>query len=50
MNMNGNMQDMLRRLQSDPKAMVMHLINSGQVSNTVLQRIMPMIRNMNTTR
>ena len=69
MNMNGNMQEMLRRLQSDPKefiqragvnvpeemmndpkAMVMHLINSGQVSNPVLQRIMPMIRNMNTTR
>ena len=69
MNMNGNMQEMLRRLQSDPKefiqragvnvpeemmndpkAMVMHLINSGQVSNPVLQRIMPMIRNMSTTR
>lgn len=30
----------------DPKAMVMHLINSGQVSSPVLQRIMPMIRQM----
>ena len=66
MNMNPNMQDALRRLQSDPKtflqqagvnvpeemmndpkAMVMHLIQTGQVSNPVMQRIMPMIRQMN---
>lgn len=33
-------------LASDPKAMVMHLIQSGQVSNPMLQRIMPMIRSM----
>ena len=30
----------------DPKAMVQHLINSGQVSSPLLQRIMPMIRMM----
>ena len=30
----------------DPKQMVMHLINSGQVSGPALQRIMPMIRQM----
>ena len=33
-------------LAGDPKGMVMHLINSGQVSSPMLQRIMPMIRNM----
>ena len=33
-------------LMGDPKQMVMHLINSGQVSSPVLQRIMPMIRQM----
>lgn len=33
-------------MENDPKAMVMHLINSGQVSNPVLQRIMPLIRQM----
>ena len=69
MNMNYNVQDALRKLQSNPKeflqkagmnvpeemlnnpqAMVMHLIQSGQVSNPMLQRIMPMIQQMNTTR
>lgn len=33
-------------IKNDPKAMVLHLINSGQVSNPVMQRIMPMIRQM----
>ena len=33
-------------LYGDPKAMVMHLINSGQVSTPLLQRIMPMIQRM----
>ena len=33
-------------LSGDPEAMVMHLINSGQVSNPVLQKIMPMIQRM----
>ena len=33
-------------LAGNPQAMVMHLINSGQVSSPVLQRIMPMIRQM----
>ena len=34
-------------IMGDPKQMVMHLINSGQVSIPVLNRIMPMIRQMN---
>lgn len=65
MNMNGNMQNALRQLQSNPKeflqkagmnvpdemlnnpqAIVMHLIKTGQVNSPVLQRIMPMIRQM----
>ena len=33
-------------LMNDPQAIVMHLINSGQVSNPMLQNIMPMIRSM----
>ena len=33
-------------IMGDPKRMVMHLINSGQVSSPVLNRIMPMIRQM----
>ena len=33
-------------LMSDPKAMVQHLIMTGQVSSPMLQRIMPMIRQM----
>lgn len=33
-------------LAGDPKAMVMHLINSGQVGGQTMQRIMPMIRQM----
>lgn len=30
----------------NPQAMVMHLIQSGQVSSPMLQRIMPMIQKM----
>ena len=30
----------------DPKAMVQHLIMTGQVSNPMMQRIMPMIQRM----
>ena len=33
-------------LAGNPQAMVMHLINSGQVSNPILQKIMPMIQRM----
>ena len=33
-------------LSNDPKAMVMHLVQSGQIASPVLQRIMPMIRMM----
>ena len=33
-------------ISNDPKAMVMHLINSGQVGGPMLQRIMPMIRQL----
>ena len=35
---------------NNPQAMVMHLIQTGQVNSPALQRIMPMIRNMNTNR
>ena len=31
---------------NNPQAMVMHLINSGKVSNPLMQMVMPMIRNM----
>ena len=33
-------------LANDPKAMVQHLIMTGQVSNPLLQKIMPMIQRM----
>lgn len=33
-------------LMNNPKQMVMHLINSGQVGGPALQRVMPMIRQM----
>ena len=65
----GNMQDELRKLQSNPKefiqkagvnvpeeimnnpqAMVMHLIQTGQVSSPTLQRILPMLKQMGTIR
>ena len=63
--MNNNMQEMLRRIQTnpkefiqragknvpdeilnDPKAIVMHLINTNQVSGPLAQTIIPMIRSM----
>lgn len=33
-------------MMGDPQAMVMHLIQTGQVSNPVMQRVLPMIRQM----
>ena len=33
-------------LANDPKAMVQHLIMTGQISNPMLQRIMPMVQRM----
>jgi len=33
-------------LAGNPQAMVQHLIQSGQVSNPMLQRIMPMMRQL----
>ena len=33
-------------MAGNPQAMVQHLIQSGQVSNPMLQRILPMIRQM----
>ena len=33
-------------IANDPKAMVQHLIMTGQVSNPLLQRIMPMVQRM----
>ena len=33
-------------LANDPKSMVQHLIMTGQVSNPMLQRIMPMVQSM----
>lgn len=33
-------------LSKDPKAMVQHLIMTGQISNPMLQRIMPMVQRM----
>lgn len=35
-----------QNLANDPRGMVMHLIQSGQVSNPMLQKIMPMIQRM----
>ena len=67
--MNYNVQEALRKLQSNPRefiqragmnvpeeilnnpqAIVMHLINTNQVGGPILQRIMPMINQMNTSR
>ena len=33
-------------LANDPKGIVMHLLNSGQIRGSLAQRIMPMIRMM----
>lgn len=38
--------DIPEDLAGDPKAMVMHLINSGQIKSPMLQQIMPRIRQM----
>ena len=35
-----------QEMVNDPKAMVQHLIMTGQVSSPMLQRIMPMIQKM----
>ena len=35
-----------QNLAGNPQAMVQHLIQSGQVSNPMLQKIMPMIQRM----
>ena len=33
-------------LANDPKAMVQHLIMTGQISNPMLNRIMPMVQSL----
>ena len=38
--------DVPQELLNDPKAMVQQLINSGKVSNPMLQMVMPMIKRM----
>lgn len=38
--------DIPPEIANDPKAMVQHLIMTGQVSSPMLQRIMPMIQRM----
>ena len=38
--------DIPEEMMNDPKAMVMHLINTGQVKGQALQQVMPMIRQM----
>ena len=35
-----------QNLAGNPQAMVQHLIQTGQVSNPMLQKIMPMIRQL----
>ena len=35
-----------QELANDPKAMVQHMIMTGQVPNPLLQRIMPMVQRM----
>ena len=35
---------------NNPQAIVMHLLQTGQVNGPMAQRIMPMIQNMNTMR
>ena len=35
-----------QEIAGDPKAMVQHLIMTGQISNPLLQKIMPMIQRM----
>ena len=38
--------DIPENLANDPQAMVMHLVNTGQVKAPMLQRIMPLIQRM----
>lgn len=38
--------DIPTELSNDPQAMVQHLIMTGQVANPLLQKVMPMIRQM----
>ena len=38
--------DAPQEIMNDPQKMVMHLINSGKVSNPVLQMVMQMIQKM----
>ena len=38
--------DIPQELMGNPQAMVMHLIQSGQVGGPAMQRILPMIRQM----
>ena len=42
----GKGYDLPDNLACDPKAMVQHLIMTGQVSSPLLQKIMPMIQKM----
>ena len=37
-------------IMGDPQKMVMHLIQTGQVGGPAVQRILPMIRQMNVVR
>ena len=37
-------------IMNDPQAIVMHLLQTGQVKGPMAQRMMPMINNMNTIR
>ena len=34
-------------IKGDPRAMVMHMIQTGQVNSPMMQRILPMIRQIN---
>ena len=33
-------------LRNDPRAMVMHLVQTGQIQNPMMQRLMPMMQRM----
>lgn len=39
--------DIPENIRNDPQAMVMHLIQTGQVNSPMMQRILPMIRQIN---
>ena len=39
--------DIPQELMGNPQAMVMHLIQTGQVGGAAMQRILPMIRQIN---